>query len=199
MNEMKYKENMEISEKANYEDLSTPPPPPPPTMAASKHIWIDEVGIFKRPWDSMVVNSGKYCRTCGWEGGHIGEECPVKPFFPFLFPSPPSSPKREGSKDDGNWLRIWNVWDLQFPSDLKALFEDFGTVTKACILLSPQKNKQTTSEGVGFVNFVNKTDAERAVADLDCLRYKGRTLRVESVLPKLAHQSAKTSLGILIG
>lgn len=140
------------------------------------------------------------CRLCGSREGHSDKKCPFKSFYS---PPPRSRPlkrKSRGSKSKGNrtgksrgskckckrttrkrtrndenWVRIINLWDTSFPSDLKDVFKTFGPVSRASTT-TDRENKNGT--GIGFVHFVNQSDAEKAIAALQGYRYRNNKLRV---------------------
>lgn len=64
---------------------------------------------------------------------------------------------------------------------LRELFEKFGTVTSADVIMDRHSGR---SKGFGFVEFENDADADKAVAELNGKDYEGRALTVNEARPK---------------
>ena len=60
--------------------------------------------------------------------------------------------------------------------DLKEMFELYGDVNSARVILDKETRK---SKGFGFVDFANTVDAEKAIQDLDGVQLEGKTLAVK--------------------
>ena len=65
----------------------------------------------------------------------------------------------------------WNTDD----SSLRARFEEFGSVSDAVVIREHQTGR---SRGFGFVTFVEESQADAAVAQMDNQEFEGRTIRV---------------------
>ncbi len=61
--------------------------------------------------------------------------------------------------------------------ELKAVFEPFGRVNSAEIIFDRRTQR---SRGYGFVQMEDDASAQRAIAELDGVQYKGRNLRVDA-------------------
>jgi RNA recognition motif-containing protein len=59
--------------------------------------------------------------------------------------------------------------------DLKTAFSRFGEVTSASIIRDRETGR---SKGFGFVEMTVKTDAEKAIKELDGIPLKGREIKV---------------------
>ncbi|XP_031256943.1 eukaryotic translation initiation factor 3 subunit G-like [Pistacia vera] len=149
------------------------------------------------------------CRNCGKKGDHWTARCPYKDLAaqaeasntndanPNAAPSssgtamttyiPPS--KRGGAlsssikgsdmtrmHNDENGVKVRNISEDASEADLRDLFGVFGPLTRVHILCD---RKTGCSRGIGFVNFVKKEDAVRAIQKLDGYGYDSLILRVE--------------------
>ncbi|GFP80342.1 eukaryotic translation initiation factor 3 subunit g [Phtheirospermum japonicum] len=151
------------------------------------------------------------CRTCGKKGDHWTSRCPYKdlaqPSETFIdkpptdapaAPSgtkgtyvPPSMRGGPGATDrvssdmrrrnDENSVRVTNLSEDTREPDLHELFCPFGSLSRVYVAID---QKTGTSRGFGFVNFVNREDAERAVNMLNGYGYDNLILRVEWAAPK---------------
>lgn len=65
--------------------------------------------------------------------------------------------------------------------DLRALFEQFGTVERATVVTDRETGR---SRGFGFVEMTNDADGDTAIQSLDGTDYDGRTLRVNEARPR---------------
>ncbi|MCL7041422.1 hypothetical protein MKW94_008517 [Papaver nudicaule] len=86
---------------------------------------------------------------------------------------PPGSDRKPR---DQNSIRVSNLSDDTNDDDLLALFDGFGPVKRACVMLDEHTIK---SRGFGFVNFVHKEDAQRAIEEMDRYRHDYLVLRVQ--------------------
>ncbi|CAN6559196.1 unnamed protein product [Malus baccata var. baccata] len=119
----------------------------------------------------------KLCRTCGKKGDHWTAHCPNKDLAP-QDPEPFTDHKHEG---DDNSVRVSNLSEDTQEADLHELFRPFGPVTRAHVV----RDKTTSvSRGFGFVEFVSRDDAQRAINKLDGYGYDNLILRVEWAPPK---------------
>ncbi|KAL3633472.1 hypothetical protein CASFOL_022234 [Castilleja foliolosa] len=151
------------------------------------------------------------CRTCGKKGDHWTSRCPYKdlaqPNETFIDKPPTDAPaappgtkgayvppsmrggagasERVGSdmrrRNDENSVRVTNLSEDTREPDLHELFRPFGNVSRVYVAID---QKTGTSRGFGFVNFVNREDAERAIIKLNGYGYDNLILRVEWAAPR---------------
>lgn len=150
------------------------------------------------------------CRTCGKKGDHWTSRCPYKDLAPqsdgsidkppssevpttasgpskgtYVPPSQRPGAERTGSdmrrRNDENSVRVTNLSEDTREADLHELFRTFGAVSRVYVALD---QKTGTSRGFGFVNFVNREDAEKAIAKLNGYGYDNLILRVEWSAPR---------------
>ncbi|KAK8549436.1 hypothetical protein V6N13_027189 [Hibiscus sabdariffa] len=151
------------------------------------------------------------CRTCGKKGDHWTSKCPYKdlaaPVETFVEKPatsetsvaapgagkgayvPPSmragAERTTGSdmrrRNDENSVRVTNLSEDTREPDLHELFRPFGAVTRVYVAMD---QKTGTSRGFGFVNFVNREDAQRAINKLNGYGYDNLILRVEWATPR---------------
>ncbi|OAY81155.1 eukaryotic translation initiation factor 3 subunit G [Ananas comosus] len=147
------------------------------------------------------------CRTCGRKGDHWTSKCPYKDLAPQtdnlpppeLGPSAPGTGKstyvppgmrggggdRTGTemrrRNDENSVRVTNLSEDTREPDLLELFRTFGPVSRVYVAVD---QKTGVSRGFGFVNFVHKEDAERAINKLNGYGYDNLILRVEWATPR---------------
>jgi len=87
-----------------------------------------------------------------------------------------SMPDRKRNIDDTAAIRVSNLSENTQDTDLQELFKPFGQIAR--IFLS--KDKQTgVCKGFGFINYVRKDDAARAIAHLNGYGYDHLILNVE--------------------
>ncbi len=72
------------------------------------------------------------------------------------------------------------VWDAR-SDDLLALFQEFGTVERAQVIMDKDTGR---SRGFGFVEMTNDEEALRAIAALNDTDYRGRPLTVNEAKPR---------------
>jgi len=65
--------------------------------------------------------------------------------------------------------------------DLKDLFEEFGTVASANIIIDRDTQR---SKGFGFVEMEDENEALDAIEELDGCEYEGRNITVNKARPK---------------
>ncbi|KAK2642213.1 hypothetical protein Ddye_023976 [Dipteronia dyeriana] len=150
------------------------------------------------------------CRTCGKKGDHWTSRCPYKDL---AAPSEGFSEKpatsdaataaagagkgayvppgmRAGAertvtdmrrRNDENSVRVTNLSEDTREPDLLELFRTFGSVSRVYVAVD---QKTGMSRGFGFVNFVNKDDAQRAINKLNGYGYDNLILRVEWATPR---------------
>ncbi|KAK4759996.1 hypothetical protein SAY87_023127 [Trapa incisa] len=152
------------------------------------------------------------CRTCGKKGDHWTSRCPYKDLAPptdafvdkppmseTVVPGPGGATKpayvppsmRAGAdrivgadmrrRNDENSVRVTNLSEDTREPDLLELFRTFGPVSRVYVAID---QKTGVSRGFGFVNFVNKEDAERAINKLNGYGYDNLILRVEWATPR---------------
>ncbi|CAA0834661.1 eukaryotic translation initiation factor 3G1 [Striga hermonthica] len=153
------------------------------------------------------------CRACGKKGDHWTSRCPYKdlaqPTDTFTDKPaaeaggtsagaggkgayvPPSmrggggGTERGGSdmrrRNEENSVRVTNLSEDTREPDLHELFRPFGAVSRVYVAID---QKTGMSRGFGFVNFVNREDAERAINKLNGYGYDNLILRVEWAAPR---------------
>ncbi|KAJ4893356.1 eukaryotic translation initiation factor 3G1 [Raphanus sativus] len=149
------------------------------------------------------------CRICKKKGDHWTSKCPYKdlaePTDVFVDKPPTretsaSSGKpayvppsmRQGAdksasgsdmrrRNDENSVRVTNLSEDTREPDLMELFHPFGAVTRAYVAID---QKTGVSRGFGFVNFVSREDAQRAINKLNGYGYDNLILRVEWATPR---------------
>jgi translation initiation factor 3 subunit G len=150
------------------------------------------------------------CRTCGKKGDHWTSKCPYKDLAPpteTFSDKPPTSdglpapggaskgayvpPTLRGGADrtgdsmrrrnDENSVRVTNLSEDTREPDLLELFRAFGPVSRVYVAVD---QKTGDSRGFGFVNFVHREDAEKAISKLNGYGYDNLILRVEWATPR---------------
>ncbi|KAK9113468.1 hypothetical protein Syun_020265 [Stephania yunnanensis] len=151
------------------------------------------------------------CRTCGKKGDHWTSKCPFKDLAPppegfvdrpaaaetsaagaagagkstYVPPGMRGGGERPGQemrrRNDENSVRVTNLSEDTREPDLLELFRTFGQVSRVYVAVD---QKTGMSRGFGFVNFVNKEDAEKAINKLNGYGYDNLILRVEWATPR---------------
>lgn len=152
------------------------------------------------------------CRTCGKKGDHWTSRCPYKDLAsqteafvdkPAVSEGtggasgpgkgtyvPPglrqgAGTERTGTdmrrRNDENSVRVTNLSEDTREADLLELFRPFGAVSRVYVAVD---QKTGMSRGFGFVNFVNREDAQRAINKLNGYGYDNLILRVEWATPR---------------
>ncbi|XWS53083.1 hypothetical protein CRYUN_Cryun11dG0127200 [Craigia yunnanensis] len=150
------------------------------------------------------------CRTCGKKGDHWTSRCPYKDLAPqaegfvdkpavsetaaaatgsgkstYVPPGMRAGADRSGTdmrrRNDENSVRVTNLSEDTREPDLQELFRSFGAVSRVYVAVD---QKTGMSRGFGFVNFVNKEDAQRAINKLNGYGYDNLILRVEWATPR---------------
>lgn len=153
------------------------------------------------------------CRTCGKKGDHWTSRCPYKDLAPqteqfvekpavsegagaavgtgkgtYVPPSQRAGAggaERTGTdmrrRNDENSVRVTNLSEDTREPDLLELFRPFGAVSRVYVAVD---QKTGMSRGFGFVNFVNREDAQRAINKLNGYGYDNLILRVEWATPR---------------
>ncbi|KAM7491999.1 hypothetical protein LguiA_034920 [Lonicera macranthoides] len=150
------------------------------------------------------------CRTCGKKGDHWTSRCPYKDLAPQMeaFVDKPTTldSVMASSSTKGAYVpQAWepgqrDLWGLTCgegmkrtpcvspiyqrttrEADLHELFRTFGPMSRVYVAID---QKTGVSRGFGFVNFMNKEDAERAIMKLNGYGYDNLILRVEWTTPR---------------
>jgi len=151
------------------------------------------------------------CRTCGKKGDHWTSRCPYKDLAPpsegfvdkpaaadtvaatagatkgaYVPPGMRAGAERTTGSDmrrrnDENSVRVTNLSEDTREPDLLELFRPFGPVSRVYVAID---QKTGMSRGFGFVNFVNREDAQRAINKLNGYGYDNLILRVEWATPR---------------
>ncbi|MDR0412323.1 MAG: RNA-binding protein [Dysgonamonadaceae bacterium] len=66
-------------------------------------------------------------------------------------------------------------------TDLAGLFEEYGPITSAKVIIDRQTGK---SKGYGFVEMDDRTAGGKAIAELNGAEYDGRTISVSEARPR---------------
>ncbi|KAH7657007.1 Eukaryotic translation initiation factor 3 subunit G protein [Dioscorea alata] len=173
----------------------------------------EEVKVAGDPLAAMGKSGAvlMVCRTCGKRGDHWTSKCPYKDLAPqvdgfvdkpptetsassgagkgaggaYVPPSMRAGGERSGTemrrRNDENSVRVTNLSEDTREPDLLELFRAFGPVTRVYVAVD---QKTGMSRGFGFVNFVSKEDAERAINKLNGYGYDNLILRVEWATPR---------------
>lgn len=151
------------------------------------------------------------CRTCGKKGDHWTSRCPYKDLAQpsegfvdkptateagaaasgptkgtYVPPGMRAGAERTTGSDmrrrnDENSVRVTNLSEDTREPDLLELFRPFGAVSRVYVAVD---QKTGMSRGFGFVNFVNREDAQRAINKLNGYGYDSLILRVEWATPR---------------
>ncbi|XP_068668573.1 uncharacterized protein [Aristolochia californica] len=149
------------------------------------------------------------CRICLKKGDHWTSKCPYKDLAPqaegfgdrppttetaapaaaskstYVPPGMRAGGERTGTemrrRNEENSVRVTNLSEDTREADLHELFRTFGPVSRVYVAID---QKTGVSRGFGFVNFVNKEDAERAINKLNGYGYDNLILRVEWATPR---------------
>jgi len=81
----------------------------------------------------------------------------------------------------GNKLYVGNLSYSIGDSDIKALFEPYGTVTSATVIMDRETGR---SKGFGFVEMGSDQEAQAAIAACNGKEIEGRALTVNEARPK---------------
>ncbi len=66
-------------------------------------------------------------------------------------------------------------------ADLEGLFQEYGEVTSARVIMDRATGK---SKGFGFVEMENTDEATKAISELDGIEYDSRTIAVSEARPR---------------
>uniref|UniRef100_A0A6N2LT11 Eukaryotic translation initiation factor 3 subunit G n=1 Tax=Salix viminalis TaxID=40686 RepID=A0A6N2LT11_SALVM len=188
------------------EEILLERPRAPGTKAEESKIAGDNLAQLGKGGAVLMV-----CRACGKKGDHWTSRCPYKdlaqPTETFIDKPaatetamatsgatkgayvPPSlragAERTVGSdmrrRNEENSVRVTNLSEDTREPDLHELFHTFGSVSRVYVAID---QKTGVSRGFGFVNFVNKEDAERAINKLNGYGYDNLILRVEWATPR---------------
>ena len=81
----------------------------------------------------------------------------------------------------GNKLYVGNLAFSIGDEDLKRLFEGFGTVNSASVIIDRDTGR---SKGFGFVEMGSDQEAQAAIAATNCKEVEGRALTVNEARPR---------------
>ncbi|KAL8144053.1 hypothetical protein V2J09_017085 [Rumex salicifolius] len=162
----------------------------------------------KNSQDPFAANKGAVlmvCRTCGKKGDHWTSKCPYKdlatPTEAFMDKPADTAPAaasrgayvpptlRGGERpvtdmrrrNDENSVRVTNLSEDTREADLHELFRPFGNISRVYVAID---QKTGLSRGFGFVNFVSRDEAEKAIKKLNGYGYDNLILRVEWATPR---------------
>ncbi|GAB2274414.1 hypothetical protein Dimus_009181 [Dionaea muscipula] len=172
----------------------------------------DDTKVAGDPFANMAKGGAvlMVCRTCGKKGDHWTSRCPYKDIVQssegsidkpanseapaatatatkgtYVPPGMRPGAERIGTdmrrRNEENSVRVTNLSEDTREPDLQELFRPFGVITRVYVALD---QKTGTSRGFGFVNFVNREDAERAISKLNGYGYDNLILRVEWATPR---------------
>ncbi|CAL9180317.1 unnamed protein product [Musa hybrid cultivar] len=187
------------------EEILLERPRPPGSKAEEPKVAGDPLAAMGKAGAVLMV-----CRTCGKKGDHWTSKCPYKDLAPqtdsfidkppgaeaaasttgtgkgtYVPPSMRAGAERSGTemrrRNDENSVRVTNLSEDTREPDLLELFHTFGPVTRVYVAVD---QKTGLSRGFGFVNFVNREDAERAINKLNGYGYDNLILRVEWATPR---------------
>ena len=66
-------------------------------------------------------------------------------------------------------------------TDLSSLFEEYGTISSAKVIMDRDSGR---SKGFGFVEMENTEEANKAISELNGAEYDGRTISVSEARPR---------------
>ena len=89
------------------------------------------------------------------------------------------------SRNEENVIRVSNLSEGTHEADLRELFSRFGPPTHVYVAVD---HKFGLGRSFGYVNFVNREDAERAINKLNGFVYDSLILQVEWPPPRLGSQ-----------
>ncbi|XP_065866218.1 uncharacterized protein [Euphorbia lathyris] len=190
------------------EEIVLERPRAPGTKGEETKLPGDSLSQLAKPGAVLMV-----CRICGKKGDHWTSRCPYKDLAPppESFSDKPTASetagavsgvtkggtyvppsKREGvgekpvgsdmrRRNEENSVRVTNLSEDTREPDLLELFRTFGPVSRVYVAID---QKTGISRGFGFVNFVNKDEAERAINKLNGYGYDNLILRVEWATPR---------------
>ncbi|XP_031489272.1 uncharacterized protein LOC116256877 [Nymphaea colorata] len=187
------------------EEILLERPRAPGSKAEETKVAGDPLSAFSKSGAVLMV-----CRTCGKKGDHWTSKCPYKDLAPategfvdrppssetpvpatgatkgaYVPPSLRAGAERTGAemrrRNDENSVRVTNLSEDTREPDLLELFRTFGQVSRVYVAVD---QKTGISRGFGFVNFVRREDAEKAINKLNGYGYDNLILRVEWATPR---------------
>ncbi|KAF6984715.1 hypothetical protein CFC21_002679 [Triticum aestivum] len=145
---------------------------PHPNVLSSHEVFLDRR-------DGSVV-----CRTCK-KGYHWTSRCPYSDLYSQLEaldeqPKPACEGGRSAAyvrrRNHDNTVRVDNLSEQARDPDLLELYGAVGPVRRAHVVVD---RRTGSSKGFGFVEFVRRADAEKAIRTLDRYGYDHLIIRVE--------------------
>ncbi|KAK2407120.1 eukaryotic translation initiation factor 3 subunit G [Trifolium repens] len=146
------------------------------------------------------------CRICLKKGEHWTAKCPLKDIsqppevfvdndMPVISNGSGSNPgkyvppsKKPGAdktrvpqQKDENSVRVTNLSEDTTEPDLHELFRPFGSISRVYVAIDKTTHM---SRGFGFVSFVSREDAQRAINKLNGYGYDNLILKVEWAAPR---------------
>jgi len=88
---------------------------------------------------------------------------------------------KKGREEDEMNIYVGNLSRDVTEEDLRQAFQSFGQVTSVSIIKDKSSGE---SRGFGFLEMPNKTEAQKAIVDLNGKELKGRTLTVNEARPR---------------
>jgi RNA recognition motif-containing protein len=88
---------------------------------------------------------------------------------------------KKGREEDEMNIYVGNLSRDVTEEDLRQAFQSFGQITSVSIIKDKFSGE---SRGFGFLEMPNKTEAQKAIVDLNGKELKGRTLTVSEARPR---------------
>ena len=73
-------------------------------------------------------------------------------------------------------------------SDLREVFEQYGKVMEVRLIIDKDTGKP---KGFGFIEMPEKEEAQKAIAEMNEMEFKGRVIKVNEAKPKTEHRSGE--------
>ncbi|XP_037476314.1 eukaryotic translation initiation factor 3 subunit G-like [Triticum dicoccoides] len=165
---------------------------PHPNVLSSHEVFLDRAGTGSRaarggPVAAMLAgerDGSVVCRTCK-KGYHWTSRCPYSDLYSQLEaldeqPKPACEGGRSAAyvrrRNHDNTVRVDNLSEQARDPDLLELYGAVGPVRRAHVVVD---RRTGSSKGFGFVEFVRRADAEKAIRTLDRYGYDHLIIRVE--------------------
>ena len=74
--------------------------------------------------------------------------------------------------------------------DLSELFSPYGEISEAVVIKEKHSGR---SKGFGFVTFINKESADKAVSEMNDKEFQGRSIKVSEARPMDAERPMRRS------
>jgi RNA recognition motif-containing protein len=71
-------------------------------------------------------------------------------------------------------------------SDLREAFEQYGKVMEVNLIMDRRTGK---TKGFGFIEMPEKEEAQKAIAEMNEMEFKGSAIKVDEAKPKTEHGS----------